>query len=53
LQFQYSLFSRKDFNKLCKEKPKIDFVLLNLPPAFIYETTKYSENKVSKKLIVG
>ena len=43
LQFQYSLFSRKDFNKLCKEKPKIDFELLNLPPAFIYEKTKYCD----------
>lgn len=37
LQFQYSLFSRKDFNKLFDEKLVIDFVLLNLPPAFIYE----------------
>ena len=37
LQFQYSLFSRKDFNKLFDDKPAIDFVLLNIPPAFIYE----------------
>ena len=40
LQFQYSLFSKKDFNKLFEEKPTIDFVLLNLPPAFIYEIKK-------------
>ena len=40
LQFQYSLFSKKDFNKFFEEKPTIDFVLLNLPPAFIYEIKK-------------
>ena len=38
LQYQYSLFSKKDIQKLFDEKIKIDFVLLNLPPAFIYET---------------
>lgn len=38
LQFQYSLFSKKDIYKLFNRKPNLDFELLNLPPAFIYET---------------
>lgn len=37
LQFQYSLFSRRDITKLFNINPKIDFALLNFPPAFIYE----------------
>lgn len=37
LQFQYSLFSKHDFTKLFDKEPTIDFELLNLPPAFIYE----------------
>lgn len=38
LQYQYSLYSRNDISKLFGTKPRIEFVLMNLPPAFIYET---------------
>ncbi len=39
LQFQYSLFSKKDIRMLFDDGPRIDFEILNFPPAFIYETT--------------
>lgn len=38
LQFQYTLVSKKDIKNLFWKDPEIDFELLNLPPAFIYET---------------
>jgi phospholipid N-methyltransferase len=37
LQFQYSLYSKRAIRDLFGHEPKIDFELLNLPPAFIYE----------------
>lgn len=40
LQFQYSLYSKRDIEKLFHKKPKINFVVLNIPPAFIYEIEK-------------
>lgn len=40
LQFQYSLYSKKDIHNLFDKKPDIDFEILNIPPAFIYETEK-------------
>ncbi len=40
LQFQYSLISMKALSKLFKKKPEIDFVLLNIPPAFLYKLKK-------------
>ena len=42
LQFQYSLLSKKDIYNLFNNEPSIDFELLNLPPAFIYETKNNS-----------
>lgn len=37
LQYQYSLYSKKNIYNLFNIKPKIDFEILNFPPAFIYE----------------
>lgn len=37
LQFQYSLYSRKDIRWIFCIEPKIDFEFWNFPPAFIYE----------------
>ncbi len=44
LQFQYSLVSKKDIYNLFDQEPEIDFELLNLPPAFIYETQNKNDN---------
>ncbi len=43
LQFQYSLFSKNDIAKLFNVNPVIDFALLNIPPAFIYEVKNTKE----------
>lgn len=40
LQYQYSLQSKKDITYFFDYKPKIDFTILNVPPAFIYEIEK-------------
>ncbi len=37
LQYQYSLYNKKDFEKIFNKKAKISFVPLNIPPAFVYE----------------
>jgi len=42
LQYQYSLVSKKDIHSLFNGELAIDFELLNLPPAFIYE----AKNKI-------
>ncbi len=37
LQYQYSLFSKKDIANLFNSKLQVSFVPLNIPPAFIYQ----------------
>lgn len=41
-QFQYSLISRSDIKRIFNIKPRIDFTLFNIPPAFIYEVQNAS-----------
>lgn len=46
LQYQYSLYSKRELTELFGTKPKIDFELLNLPPAFIYQIIKNANNTI-------
>ena len=53
LQYQYSLVSKNDIENLFDRKPSIDFVLLNLPPAFIYETRNPQNSPVNEPVLLS
>ena len=51
LQYQYSLVSKNVIKNLFNQEPSIDFVLLNFPPAFIYETRNSQNSPVTEPVL--